>query len=176
MAYIETNNMMPGIVGLFQFSPVTAWPLQDLAETLLRMPSSLTQGERELIACYVSHLNKCEFCTKSHSAFAAFYLKNPGLVENVKKDFEAANITDKLKALLRIASKVQVSGKNVQAEDIVRAKVNGASDKEIHDAVLIASAFCMLNRYVDGLGTKLPGDENFYQQNAERVTESGYRP
>lgn len=92
----------------------------------------------------------------------------------MKLNFEAAPISEKLKALLAIAGKVQLGGKSVKFEDIARARQQGATDKEIHDTVLIAAAFCMYNRYVDGLATWAPTDPQIYRENGKRLAEDGY--
>src|SRR5580698_337122 len=157
------------------FSPATAKPLNELAEVLLRSPNSLTSGEREMIASYVSSQNDCFFCHTVHGAAAAHHLGgNEALVKQVKLDFEAAPISEKLKTLLAIAGKVQKGGKNVTAEDIARAREKGASDKEIHDTVLIAAAFCMYNRYVDGLATWQPREPEAYREMGEMLAHQGY--
>jgi uncharacterized peroxidase-related enzyme len=150
------------------FRPETAKPLNELADVLLRGPSTLSPGERELIATFVSSRNDCFFCQTIHGAVAAYHLGgNEQLVLDVKQGTEGAGVSDKLKALLAIAGKVQRGGKNVLAEDIERPRQHGATDLEIHDTVLIAAAFCMYNRYVDGLATWAPED-------AERYREQGY--
>ena len=157
------------------FRPETAKPLNELAEILLRGPGTLSPGERELIATYVSSENDCLFCQSIHGAVAAYYLDgNDQLVLDVKQSAEHAAVSDKLKALLAIAGKVQRGGKNVQPEDIDRARREGATDLEIHDTVLIAAAFCMYNRYVDGLATWAPADPAAYRQRAAQVGENGY--
>ena len=157
------------------FSPATAKPLNELAEVLLRGANSLTPGEREMIASYVSSQNDCFFCHTVHGAAAAHHLGgNEALVRQVKIDFEGAEVSEKLKALLAIAGKVQKGGKSVTAEDIERAREKGASDKEIHDAVLIAAAFCMYNRYVDGLATWAPTDPGVYRERGKYLAEEGY--
>ncbi len=92
----------------------------------------------------------------------------------VKRDFANAPISEKLKALLRIAEKAQKSGKQVTPENVDQARRLGASDQEIHDTVLIAAAFCMYNRYVDGLGSWAPADPEVYKQRAAAVAEGGY--
>jgi len=164
-----------GIRSLFEFRPATARPLLELAEALLRSESSLSRGERELIAAYVSRRNQCRFCEMSHSAFAALQLgEDWDLVESVKADPASAPVSDKLKALLAIAAKVQQSGKLVTDDDADRARQAGATDEEIHDAVLIAAAFCMFNRYVDGLGVRTPERIDDYLPRARQVVESGY--
>lgn len=176
MPHITLPEGSPGIRSLFAYSMVTAKPLCQLAETLLREPTStLTAGERELIASYVSHLNACHYCTTSHSAFAAEYLNDAQLVEQVKTNPETAPISSKMKALLKIAAKVQQGGKSVTTADIEAAKKCEATEKEIHDTVLIAAAFCMFNRYVDGLATWAPPvEDGIYKANAEKIVSEGY--
>lgn len=157
------------------FRPETARPLNDLVEVLLRGPSTLTGGERELIATYVSYLNDCHYCQSIHGAIAAAHLNgDEDLVRRVKADFQHANVSEKLKALLVIAGEVQRDGKLVTAGDVERARSEGATDVEIHDTVLIAAAFCMYNRYVDGLGTTQPRDEAMYRERGKLVAREGY--
>ncbi|MFC4055297.1 carboxymuconolactone decarboxylase family protein [Actinomadura syzygii] len=175
MAHIDLDDALPGLRALLRFRPETAGPLGALAETLLRGPGPLERGERELIAAYVSELNGCRFCSSSHSACAAAQL--PGgmpLVQHVHADPDGAPIPAKLRALLAIAAAVQRGGREVAAEDVGAARRAGASDLEIHDTVLIAAAFCMFNRYVDGLATSAPSDPAAYAQIAERLVTEGY--
>jgi uncharacterized peroxidase-related enzyme len=157
------------------FRPETSEPLNELVEVLLRAPNTLTPGERELIATYVSSQNDCYYCQTVHGAIAAAQLDDDeDLVLQVKRDFRQAAISDKLKALLIIAGKVQKGGKHVKSEDIERAREQGATDLEIHDTVLIAAAFCMYNRYVDGLATFAPRDPDFYRERGHKVAAEGY--
>jgi uncharacterized peroxidase-related enzyme len=175
MPHIQLPEGMPGIVGELAFRPETAKPLLELAEVLLRGLNTLTSAERELIATYVSYSNDCTFCQLSHGAAAAAHLHgNYDLVEQAKLNPEEANISGKLKALLRIAGKVQQGGKHVNEADVARAREQGASDKEIHDTVLIAAAFCMYNRYVDGLATWQPREPEAYREMGEQLANEGY--
>ena len=147
MAHINLPKELPGISAGFAFRPETAKPMRELAHILLHEPNSLTPAERELIATYVSSQNDCYFCQTS----------------------------EKLKRLLVIAGKVQQGGKHVTAQDVEAARTLGATDKEIHDTVLIAAAFCMYNRYVDGLGTWQPYDDSMYEQMGKHLATEGYR-
>jgi uncharacterized peroxidase-related enzyme len=174
MAHIPLAEGLPGIRGLFAFRPETANPLCELAEVLLHTPGALSMAERELIATYVSSRNDCYYCQTSHGALAAYHLGDENLVLDVKRNFESADISEKLKALLAIAGKVQHSGKDVRPDDVERARSLGATDREIHDTVLIAAAFCMYNRYVDGLATWAPSDPAAYRLRAAHVAENGY--
>jgi uncharacterized peroxidase-related enzyme len=163
-----------GIRAAMAYRPETARPLNDLVEILLTGPSTLTKGERELIATCVSSRNCTHFCASIHGAIAAAHLGDEALVKQVKTDFTKADISLKLKALLVIAGKVQKDGKLVTAADVEAARNLGATDLEIHDAVLIAAAFCMYNRYVDGLGTVQPDDEALYRERGRMVARNGY--
>jgi uncharacterized peroxidase-related enzyme len=175
MPHIELPEGLPGISSAFAFRPETAKPLRALAEALLRGPSPLTSGEREMIAAFVSTRNDCYFCQISHRAAAAHHLGgNYELVDAVRFNYPDAPVSPKLKALLAIAAKVQQGGKNVTSEDIGKARAEGATDLEIHDTVLIAAAFCMYNRYVDGLATVAPTDPKSYDEMGKKMAHRGY--
>jgi uncharacterized peroxidase-related enzyme len=173
--HIALPEGLPGITSAFAYRPETARPMRELAEILLRGPNTLTSGERETIAAFVSSRNDCAFCHSSHRAAAAHHLDgNYALVDAVTSDPQTAPVSPKLKALLAIAGKVQQGGKQVTTADVERARVEGATDREIHDAVLIAAAFCMFNRYVDGLATITPTDQQAYDQMGQRMAKEGY--
>jgi uncharacterized peroxidase-related enzyme len=175
MAHIALPEGVPGIVGPMRAYPETEKHLNGLAEALLRGPSSLTPAEREVIATYVSAANHCFFCTNAHAATARQLLgRERGIVDQVMADFRRAPISVKLKALLVIAGKVQQGGRRVSEEDVTRARKEGADDKAIHDTVLIAAAFCMFNRYVDGLATWAPEEPTLYEGIGAQLAEKGY--
>ncbi|HEY2469902.1 MAG TPA: carboxymuconolactone decarboxylase [Terracidiphilus sp.] len=174
MPHINLPEDLPGISAGFAFRPETAKPMRELAHVLLHEPNSLSPGERELIATYVSSRNCTTFCALSHGAAAASHLGNPAVVELVKTDFLHAPISLKLKALLVIAGKVREDGKLVSESDVLAARTLGANDMEIHDTVLIAAAFSMYNRYVDGLATMQPTDPSMYEQMGKHLAENGY--
>jgi uncharacterized peroxidase-related enzyme len=175
MPHISLPEGFPGITSGFVFRPETAKPMRELAHVLLHGPSTLTPGERELIATYVSSRNDCFFCQTSHGAAAAAHMGNDwGLVDQVKRDFQQAEVSQKLKALLTIAGKVQQGGKQVTTEDVAHARELGATDLEIHDTVLIAAAFSMFNRYVDGLATWQPEDPAMYAKMGQHLAAEGY--
>jgi uncharacterized peroxidase-related enzyme len=175
MPHISLPEGFPGITSGFVFRPETAKPMRELAHVLLHGPSTLTPGERELIATYVSSRNDCFFCQTSHGAAAAAHMGNDwGLVDQVKRDFHQAEVSEKLKALLTIAGKVQQGGKQVTSQDVEQARELGATDLEIHDTVLIAAAFSMYNRYVDGLATWQPEDPAMYAKMGQHLAAEGY--
>ncbi|QMU28041.1 carboxymuconolactone decarboxylase family protein [Adhaeribacter radiodurans] len=176
MAHINVPEGVPGIRSLAMFRPDTGQHLYNLAQVLLRGESPLPAADRELIATYVSHLNKCMFCRNSHAAAARclYGTEEAHHVDAVLADMQQAEVSPKLKALLHIAGKTQILGKAVLPEDIAAARELEVTDREIHDTVLIAATFCMFNRYVDGLATLTPTDDAAYTAMGERLAEHGY--
>lgn len=174
MPHIPLPEHLPGITGLLEYRLDTALPIRDLTQILLRGESSLTQGERELIATLVSSRNCTNFCEAAHTKAADLLLGESETARLVKQDFETAPVSDKMKALLNIAALAQINGKSVTAEAVERARLAGATDLEIHDTVLITALFCLYNKYVDGLATVAPSDPAFYQTLGERIVGRGY--
>jgi uncharacterized peroxidase-related enzyme len=180
MPHIQLPEGIPGIRSLAAYRPDTGRFLYEWAQTLLRGGDSpLSEAERELIAAYVSNRNDCTFCWSSHAAAARFLYKDASqTVGFVLDDYRNAPISDKLKALLDIAGKVQADARMVSETDVVLARTHGATDRDIHDTVLIAATFCMFNRYVDGLATITPlaSDLETWDIMGERMGTVGYMP
>ena len=174
MPHIPLEEHLPGITGLLEYRKDTGEHIRALTQLLLRGPSTLTEGERELIATIVSHRNECIFCTTAHTAAANILLNEEETCSRIIEDITTAPVSNKMKALLTIASQVQVSGKNVTTESIQQARDAGATDIEIHDTVLIAALFCLYNRYVDGLATVAPNDPEYYKRLGKRLKDNGY--
>lgn len=174
MPHITLEAHLPGITGLLEYRKDTAAPIRELTQILLRGESTLTEGERELIAALVSSRNQCKFCTTAHTAAADLLLGESETCEWVKADIETAPVSAKMKALLQIAALVQQNGQLVTPAAVERAKAAGASDREIHDTVLIAALFCLYNKYVDGLASVTPSEPAFYEKLGERIVHHGY--
>ncbi|MCY0942985.1 carboxymuconolactone decarboxylase family protein [Streptomyces antarcticus] len=175
MPHITIVSDLPGIRGLMSDHPDSAAPLNAVADTLLRGPSPLPSGERELIATYVSELNRTRFCSDTHGAAAAAQLDGGAdLVKAVQHDVDSASLSPLLRALLWIAAEVQAQAAPVSDEAIAAARAEGATDGHLHDTVLIAAAFCMYNRYVSCLATALPAEPGYYEEAGRRITTHGY--
>ena len=176
MAHITLKNeQLPGIIGLMHYRPETAAPLNQLAETLLRGPSSLSSGEREIIASSVSWWNDCHFCHTSHAAAACAHLGKPiAFIDEIKAGLPNEALSPKMRALLQVAHQVQLGGKHVTDADIAAARSAGATDVEIHDTVLIAASFCMFNRYVDGLATWAWPEKEKFMEIGGKMAHEGY--
>lgn len=177
MPHVALPEDMPGITAGFSFRPETAKPMRELAHILLHASGhpGFTSADRELIASFVSSRNNCYFCQTSHGEAAThLYGGDEAILRAVCRDYRGAAIPAKLKALLAIAEQVQIGGKHVTRELVEEARAEGATDLDIHDTVLIAAAFCMYNRYVDGLGTWQPRDSAMYVEMGKRMAEHGY--
>ena len=175
MTHIKTGVNQSGIVELLFYKGPTGKALSYLANTILNGPSPLSRGERELIAYHVSKQNDCAFCAASHGAVADLLLNDSGAIrKSIDAQIIHHNLRPVMPALIEIASQVQQGGKHVKEESIAKAKALGACDEMIHDTILVASAFCMYNRYVDGLATGLPVDDQDYLKSAQRIVKKGY--
>ncbi len=176
MPHIKLPDNVPGIVAPMMAYPETEKHLNGLAEVLLRGESSLTPAERETIAAYVSNGNECFFCTNAHAAVARVHYgeEGAGVVDQVLGDVATAPVSPKMRALLAIADKVRKDGRSVTTEDVEKARAAGADDRALHDTVLIAAAFCMFNRYVDGLATWAPKDMELYKGIGQMLATAGY--
>jgi uncharacterized peroxidase-related enzyme len=175
MPHIKLEDHLPGITGLLEYRQDTAAPIRALTQLLLRGTSTLSEGERELIASLVSSRNQCVFCTTAHSTAANILLEENRTCELVKQDYQSAPVSDKMKALLHIAALTQISGNKVTVEAIHSAREAGATEQEIHDTVLLTGIFCLYNKYVDGLATETPTDHEYYSKLGERITTIGYQ-
>jgi uncharacterized peroxidase-related enzyme len=178
MPHISLTEGLPGIRGPMVFSPETTKPLCDLVQALLTGPHTLTPAEREMIATYVSSQNDCYYCQHCHGSTAAQHLGGKPadyeFISEIKRNFEVSNLSSKMKALLNIAGRVQKGGKQVTTADVERARQEGGTDKEIHDTALIAAAFCMFNRYVDGLAMWQPSNPQVYREIGQETSRLGY--
>ena len=176
MPYIPLKEDLPGITGLLDYRLDTALPIRQLTHILLRGDSTLTEGERELIATVVSAGNECQFCTAAHTAAANAYQPDPSIAEMVKQDIRTAPVSEKMKTLLIIARAVQQNGRLVTPEMVAEARGQSATDRELHDTVLIAALFSLYNRYVDGLATVTPAEPAFYDRLGHILQQKGYLP
>jgi alkylhydroperoxidase family enzyme len=174
MAHIKLPDGYPGITGPMKAFPNTAKPLNLLAETLLQNESkTFSMAERETVAAYVSYLNECQFCSESHAAVADFHWDKPVSKKVWESLDNSPNV--RLTALLKIAAKVQKSGRLVTKADVEAATNAGATEADVHDTVLIAAAFCLYNRYVDGLATFAPPrNDPGYKEIGKRLATTGY--
>lgn len=164
-----------GIADLFSRFPASAAPLRALAQTLLRESSELTPFECELVAAYTSYLNVCDFCMRSHAAAAQAlssgrYVVTAETLATVK----TWALPPHMSFLLGVIEKVVTGGQVISVDDFAAARRVGVTEGQVHDAVLIAAAFCMYNRYVDGLASHRPLDSKAYEAMGKTLAQQGY--
>ncbi len=169
--YIELDQDFPGIVSLFMYDKEVASKLTAMGQTIMRRPRGLSIGERELIAAFVSKLNRCNFCYQSHAACAKEFL-DPTFVSEVCLYHTSTGISNKMRSLLHVAMDVRSLDRELLEISIGEAKVAGATDEEIHDTVLVTAFFSMCNRYVDGLGATFKESEP--EQGGISLAKYGY--
>lgn len=158
--FIKLDPKFPGIVSLFMFDKGVAKHLSAMGQELMRRPSGLSVGERELIAAFVSKMNECEFCYRSHKSCAFETLERPDWVGEFLERENSETLPMKMRALMVYALHVSFLNRSELPKAVEACKKFGATDQEIHDVAAITAFFNMCNRYVDGLGTTFePGQE-----------------
>ena len=176
MAHINLPEGLPGLIGPMIAYPHTAKHLNALAESLLvEETSTFSKAERELVASYVSNLNMCIFCSESHGAVADYHANHLGLSRVIWDNPNHESLNSKIKLMLKVASCVQKDARSVSKKDVEELLALGTTERDIHDLVLIAAAFCMYNRYVDGLGTFAPArNDSAYIEMGKFLGTKGY--
>ena len=172
----------PGIVAAIRLTPGLGVHLRGLADELLvnDFPgATISRGEREMMATAVSAANDCFYCMDSHGAFATAVLERAGerdvapLIDTIKVG-SVDGLGQKMQALLHIARTVRAEPRKLTSADVEAAKAAGACDADVQLAVLIAAAFSMYNRIVEGFRAKTPPTPEAYRNRAEEIAEHGY--
>ena len=176
MPYIPIVNELPGIIGLLETYTETGTILKNLANTLLNKETeAFNKSERETVASYISYLNNCQFCYKSHSAIADCLWKQTGKTKEMIEDSNIVTPSDKISYILFVAKKLHNSVQGISQDDISLLYTNyHFTSQDINDLILIVSSFCMFNRYVDGLGTTHTLDDEMYYSMGKKIAEHGY--
>ena len=173
---------VPGIGAAIRLTPGLGIHLRGLADELLvnDFPgATITRAEREMLATAVSAANDCFFCMDSHGAFATALLEASGstqltsLVDEIKTG-SSEGFDDKMRALLHIARTVRREPRDLTTEDVASARAAGAADADVQLAVLIAAAFSMYNRMVEGFRAKTAPTADAYRARAEEIAAHGY--
>jgi uncharacterized peroxidase-related enzyme len=173
---------VPGIGVAMRLTPGLGVHLRGLADEILVHDypgATLRRHEREMLATAVSAANDCFFCMDSHGAFANALLEKTGETDlvpllDVIKDGSSDGLSDKMCALLHIARTVQRDPRGLAEVDVDAATAAGATDADIQLAILIASAFSMYNRLVDGFRTRTAPTTEAYRERAAEIAENGY--
>lgn len=172
MAYLKSLPEDAVLLHVFRANPETARPLLSYHELVMRGPSPLTEGERELIAAYVSGVNSCGYCHGIHTATAEAFGVAPGLLEAALTDLDTAAVDDKLRPLLRYVGKLTSTPSRMTPADAEAVFAAGWEERALYDAVLVCALFNFMNRVVDGLG--IQADASYFSTSGNRLHEIGY--
>lgn len=173
---------VPGIGAAMRLTPGLGVHLRGLADELLvhDFPgATISRAEREMLATAVSAANDCFFCMDSHGAFATALLDVTGstqltpLIDEIKRG-SSEGFDDKMRALLHIARTVRREPRDLTTDDVAAARAAGAADADVQLAVLIAAAFSMYNRMVEGFRAKTAPSAEAYRERAAEIAEHGY--
>jgi uncharacterized peroxidase-related enzyme len=162
----------PVMRDLYRAYPASCKPLGELTEAAMRGPSPFTQGERELIAAYVSGLNACHYCHNTHVAVAAACGVEPALIQALLADLDTAPVPAKMKPILRYAKKLTASPARMTEADAAAVYDAGWGDDALYSTVLVTALFNFYNRLVDGVGLALP--EGYPAEAGKRLSTTGY--
>jgi uncharacterized peroxidase-related enzyme len=164
---------VPQILYLFAYKPRMTEHLSRFTQELMRGPSALTPGQRELIAAFTSSRNQCPFWIGSHAAVAAELLGSRELVQSVLKNYTTAPISDAEKALFKFVAKVNRTSSQITAADIEEARGAGWSDEALYDAISVCALFNFYNRWIDATGVQDMSTLG-YQMSGHRLATEGY--
>jgi uncharacterized peroxidase-related enzyme len=172
MTYLPSLPDDSTLLQVFRAYPETAKPLIAYHEQVMRSPSPLSAGERELIAAYVSGINACTYCHGVHTSTAEAFGVEPGLLAAALSDLDTAPVDDKLRPVLRYVGKLTASPSRVTQADADEVFAAGWDERALHDAVLVCALFNFMNRMVDGLGVS--ADSGYFAESGERLHRIGY--
>jgi uncharacterized peroxidase-related enzyme len=174
MPFLPSMPMGASLIDVFKAFPETSKPLIEFHEVLLRGPSPFTEGERELIAAYVSGLNKCRYCHGVHAATAELLGFPKQTVESLIDEIETAPVSEKMKPVLRYALKLTRQPSSITAADADAIFAAGWEEAALYHTVAVTALFNFMNRLVEGMGIEL--DSNYVKPASERLAKRGYRP
>ena len=121
-------------------------------DDILRGPSELSIGERELIAAYVSSLNACAYCAGAHTVIASTFGIDENVVQALIENVDTSPIDETLKPLLRYTKTLTLSPAKIATEDAERVRAAGWSEETLFDAISICALFNFMNRIAEGCG------------------------
>ncbi len=174
MAYFETLSDAATVPDILALDPASGIALTQLTEQVMRGPSSLSEGERELIAAYVSGLNQCAYCYGVHKACAAAYGFDKAPMQTWLEDLPGAGFAPRLLVLLQTARvlTLEPSGMNeALARDVYDA---GWDERALHGVIAVTGLFNLYNRFLEGHGVH--GNEAMYKERGRMLKQHGYAP
>lgn len=177
MPFLPSLPADAAVLDVMKAFPEPAAPLIDYQQVVLRGPSPLTVGERELIAAYVSGVNACRYCHGVHGKVAEAFGVEEGVLAGLLADIETAPVREELKPLFRYVRKLTETPGRMTSIDAEAVFAVGWEEKALFDAVSVCALFNFMNRLVDGLG--LTAGDDYFAVAARRLSSdpafSAYR-
>ncbi|HEC07482.1 MAG TPA: peroxidase [Thiolapillus brandeum] len=173
---IPTLGSDPHLADVFRAFPETVRPLLEYHDLLLRGPSPLTVGERELIAAYVSGLNACDFCSGAHQIIAEAAGIDAAVFQELLDDVDTAPVSEALKPVFHYVRTLTLSPARTTDTQTQAIRDAGWDDRAIHDAVAVCGLFNLMNRLVEGMGVKSSeAVRSSQKQRNQTVSSTQYR-
>jgi uncharacterized peroxidase-related enzyme len=172
MSYLRTLSTDAGLLQIFRAFPEAARPLLEYHEVLLRGDSPFTPAERELIAAYVSGLNKCNYCRAVHSQTAVALGISSKVIAEIVSGSEPEHVELRMRPVLAFVRKLTLAPGEITSADIAPVFGAGWDDRAVHDAAAICGLFNLMNRLVNGLGVEAP--QTYIKMAARRLADGGY--
>ncbi|PWE32017.1 peroxidase [Maritimibacter sp. 55A14] len=165
------NANVPDIL---RMRPDAGVALMELHEAVMRGPSALSQGERELIAAQVSALNNCHYCYGMHAEAAMAHGVPEATIRGVLADIDSADVRPALKPILHYVRKITERADGA-TEDDARAVYDADWDEQaLNDAIMVACCFNFMNRLLEGHGVE--GNDAMFRERGPMVARHGYTP
>ena len=161
------------LLHVFQRYPATSRPLLEYHQILLRGPSPLSVAGRELIAAYVSGLNRCHYCHGVHSATAAAFGLPKGTVSDLLENVDGASVDARLKPIHHYVHKLTLTPTRLTEADASAVYAAGWHERALHDAVSVAALFNLMNRLVEGFG--IDAEQAYFDEAGQRLLRDGYQ-
>src|SRR5260370_22608951 len=172
MSYLRSLKPDAGLLQIFQAFPEVARPLLEYHGVLLRGESPFSAAERELIAAYVSGLNKCNYCRAVHSQTAGALGISADVMSKLALNPRDKAVDVRMRPALPFVRKLTLSPGKITAADVDPLFAAGWNDRALHDAVAICGLFNLMNRLMNGLGIEAP--EPYTKVAAQRLAHGGY--
>lgn len=174
MPFLPSLRKGASLLDLFKAFPDTNAHLIRFHEVLLRGPSPFTEGEREVIASYVSGLNHCRYCRGVHTATAELLGESRAAIDGSIDDIDAAPVADKMKPVLRYARKLTLQPSSLTRTDAQAIFDAGWDETALYHTVAVMALFNFMNRLVEGMGIEL--EPAYVRPASERLAKGGYLP
>ena len=156
MAFFSFLDDSSGIAAVFAHNKVLGRSMRQLRQQIMRGPSPLSVGERELIAAFVSTLNQCDFCASGHTALAAKTFDRT-VIDELIANIDTAAVSERLKPIFRLAKKLTEAPSRIVQADVESILAAGWEETAVEDAIAVCSLFNMLNRIANGCGLRSAG-------------------